>query len=60
MVTFQVSRAFQLPHAPMAEMEVFLSASNLLDDEARPHNSPLKYIAPLPGRAFQLGLTGRL
>ena len=60
MVNFQVSRAFQLPHAPMAEMEVFLSASNLLDDEARPHNSPLKYIAPLPGRAFQLGLTGRL
>ena len=60
MVNFQVSRAFQLPDSPVREVEVFLSASNLLDADARPHNSPLKYIAPLPGRGFQLGLTGRL
>lgn len=60
MVNFQVSRAFQLPNSPVREIEVFLSASNLLDEDARPHNSPLKYIAPLPGRGFQLGVTGRL
>ena len=60
MVNFQVSRAFQLPDSSVREIEIFLSATNLLDDEARPHNSPLKYIAPLPGRGFQLGLTGRL
>lgn len=60
MVNFQVSRAFQLPDSSVREIEIFLSATNLLDHEARPHNSPLKYIAPLPGRGFQLGLTGRL
>ncbi len=31
-------------------------ASNLLNEEARPQNSPLKYIAPLPGRGFQIGI----
>jgi iron complex outermembrane receptor protein len=29
-------------------------------EEARPHNSPLKYIAPLPGRGFQVGVTVKL
>ncbi len=40
-----------------ANFDMFLNGSNLLDEEARPQNSPLKYIAPLPGRGFQLGVT---
>ncbi|MGK5036150.1 TonB-dependent receptor [Janthinobacterium sp. LB3P118] len=60
MVNFQVSREIQVPNSPFAGIEVFISGSNLLDDDARPHNSPLKYIAPLPGRSFQLGLSARL
>lgn len=38
-----------------SDFEFFIHGSNLLNDEARPQNSPLKYIAPLPGRAMQLG-----
>ncbi|MGK5003931.1 TonB-dependent receptor [Janthinobacterium sp. LB2P70] len=60
MVNFQVSRALQVPNSPFAGIDVFLSGTNLLDDDARPHNSPLKYIAPLPGRGFQIGLSARL
>lgn len=60
MVSFQVSRALQVPNSPFAGIEVFISGSNLLDEDARPHNSPLKYIAPLPGRGFQIGLSARL
>ncbi len=40
-----------------ASFDLFINGSNLLNEDARPHNSPLKYIAPLPGRAFQLGIT---
>lgn len=40
-----------------ANFDLFINGSNLLDEEARPQNSPLKYIVPLPGRAFQLGIT---
>lgn len=40
-----------------ASIDLFINGSNLLNEEARPQNSPLKYIAPLPGRAFQLGVT---
>ncbi|MNJ02402.1 hypothetical protein D3C73_1623510 [compost metagenome] len=47
-------------NAYIAGMEVFVNGSNLLDDDARPHNSPLKYIAPLPGRGFQVGVTVKL
>ena len=43
-----------------ASFDLFMNGSNLLDEEARPHNSPLKYIAPLPGHAFQLGVTMHL
>ncbi|AOA57420.1 TonB-dependent receptor [Acinetobacter larvae] len=39
-----------------AVFDLFIQASNLLNQEARPHQSPLKYIAPLPGRAFQIGV----
>ena len=60
LVNFQLSREIELPDSPFAGIEVFISGSNLLDEDARPHNSPLKYIAPLPGRGFQLGLSARL
>lgn len=40
-----------------ADFEFYLNGTNLLNEEARPQNSPLKYIAPLPGRGFQLGIT---
>ena len=35
--------------------EVFVDASNLLDEEARPHTSFLKDLAPLPGRGVAFG-----
>ncbi|MEG2979115.1 MAG: TonB-dependent receptor [Stenotrophomonas sp.] len=60
LVDLQVSRELPVRTAYIAGMEVFVNGSNLLDDEARPHNSPLKYIAPLPGRGFQVGVTVRL
>lgn len=34
---------------------LFLRGSNLLDEEARRHTSPLKEIAPLPGRSLHFG-----
>ena len=40
-----------------ADVEFYLNGTNLLNEEARPQNSPLKYIAPLPGRGLQLGIT---
>jgi len=36
-------------------LQWFLRGSNLTDDEARPHTSFLKEVAPLPGRSFALG-----
>lgn len=36
-----------------------IGATNLLNEEARPHNSPLRYIAPLPARAFTMGITAK-
>ena len=36
--------------------EVFLDGSNLLDEEARPHVSFLKDLAPLPGRGISVGV----
>jgi iron complex outermembrane receptor protein len=38
------------------EIELFLDASNLTDQEARPHTSFLKDVVPLPGRNFVLGV----
>ena len=35
---------------------VFLRGSNLLDEEIRQHTSPLKDIAPLPGRSLHVGV----
>ena len=42
---------------PLATNSVFLfvKGSNLLDEDARQHASPLKDIAPLAGRSFHLG-----
>ncbi len=36
--------------------EVFVDGSNLLDQEARPHTSFLKDLAPLPGRGVAFGV----
>lgn len=60
LVDLQVSRELPVRNSYVAGMEVFVNGSNLLNEEARPHNSPLKYIAPLPGRGFQIGVTVRL
>lgn len=60
LVDLQVSRELSVRNSYVAGMEVFVNGSNLLNEEARPHNSPLKYIAPLPGRGFQVGVTVRL
>ncbi|NNF40941.1 MAG: TonB-dependent receptor [Woeseiaceae bacterium] len=35
---------------------VFLRGTNLSDEDARQHTSPLKDIVPLPGRSLQLGV----
>ena len=35
---------------------LFLKGRNLGDEDARQHTSPLKDLAPLPGRAVQLGV----
>ena len=37
-------------------LEWFADARNLGNVEARPHNSTLKYLAPLPGRSLRTGL----
>jgi iron complex outermembrane receptor protein len=34
---------------------LFLRGTNLLDEDARQHASPLKDIAPLPGRSWHIG-----
>lgn len=47
--------SYRLPWG-RADMLVFLRASNLLDEDARRHTSPLKELAPLPGRSATLGL----
>lgn len=60
LVDLQVSRELPVRNSYIAGMEIFVNGSNLLNEEARPHNSPLKYIAPLPGRGFQVGVTVKL
>jgi iron complex outermembrane receptor protein len=45
---------YQLPVAE-GTLEFFVRASNLTNEEARPHTSFLKDIAPLPGRNVTLG-----
>lgn len=54
LVDLYINKKVQLKNA---DLDLFLNGTNLLNDEARPQNSPLKYIAPLPGRGFQIGVT---
>ncbi|HEY0660402.1 MAG TPA: TonB-dependent receptor [Lysobacter sp.] len=48
--------AWHLDTAHDNAWEVFLDGSNLLDEEARPHTSFLKDLAPLPGRGLAFGV----
>jgi iron complex outermembrane receptor protein len=41
------------------ELELFVNASNLGDEEARKHTSFVKDVAPLPGRNYALGIRSR-
>ena len=47
--------SYRLPLGPTS-LFVFLRGTNLLDEDARQHASPLKDIAPLPGQSFHLGV----
>jgi iron complex outermembrane receptor protein len=47
--------SYRMPLA-RSDLFVFLRGTNLLDEEARQHASPLKDIAPLPGRSLHVGL----
>jgi iron complex outermembrane receptor protein len=42
-----------------AEVELFVNASNLGDEEARKHTSFVKDRAPLPGRNYAVGVRSR-
>jgi len=42
-----------------AEVELFMTASNLGDEEARKHTSFVKDMAPLPGRNYAVGVRSR-
>jgi iron complex outermembrane receptor protein len=42
-----------------AEVELFVTATNLGDEEARKHTSFVKDIAPLPGRNYAVGVRSR-
>lgn len=52
MVDVDLSYRFALGNS---DLLLFLRGSNLLDEEARRHTSPLKEIAPLPGRSAHFG-----
>lgn len=41
---------------PLDSVEWFLDARNLSNADARPNNSTLKYLTPLPGRSLRTGL----
>ena len=50
----EVDASYRVPMGS-ASVFVFLKGTNLLDEEARQHASPLKDIAPLPGRSSPIG-----
>jgi iron complex outermembrane receptor protein len=50
---------WRLATAGSTEVELFLNASNLGDEEARKHTSFVKELAPLPGRNYALGIRSR-
>lgn len=49
--------SYRMPVAA-GDLFVFLRGTNLLDEEARQHASPLKDSVPLPGRSLHIGLRG--
>ena len=51
LVSAELSYAFEQP-----DIFVFLHGTNLTDEDARRHTSPVKDFVPLPGRSLQLGL----
>ena len=51
LLSAELSYKFQDP-----DLFVFLRGTNLSDEDARQHASPLKDLVPLPGRSLQLGL----
>ena len=51
LVSAEMSYAFDQP-----DIFVYLRGTNLTDEDARQHASPLKDTVPLPGRSIQLGL----
>ncbi len=51
LVSAELSYMFDDP-----DVFVFLRGTNLTDEDARQHTSPLKDTVPLPGRSLQLGL----
>lgn len=55
--SFTLAEADASYRLPMGSSSVFLflKGTNLLDEDARQHASPLKDIAPLPGRSWHLG-----
>lgn len=48
--------AWHLDTANGNAWEVFVKGDNLLDEEARPHSSFLRELAPLPGRNYGVGV----
>jgi iron complex outermembrane recepter protein len=50
----EVDASYRLPMGS-SSVFLFLRGTNLLDEDARQHASPLKDIAPLPGRSWHLG-----
>jgi iron complex outermembrane recepter protein len=51
----ELDASYRVPVGP-ASVFLFLRGSNLLDEDARQHASPLKEIAPLPGRSAHFGV----
>lgn len=49
---------FQLSYALNDQLSLFVKGNNLTDEYARSHTSFLKEVAPLPARAFSVGLNG--
>ena len=50
------SLAWHLDTAAGTALELFVDGHNLLDEEARPHTSFLRELAPLPGRGVTAGV----
>jgi iron complex outermembrane receptor protein len=51
----EIDASYRMPFGS-SSLLLFLKGTNLLDEEARQHTSPLKDIVPLPGRSWHMGL----